>query len=178
MDVQSQAAEGHPENARMMHKDVMFITTHVVGSNNNFEVRDPKAVAEFFARDAANVKWLKDSFAAGKDAKAIVIAMQADMFEFDWNEFDDETFLRHSGFTNIGNALIEASTAYGKPVLLVYGDSHVYRNSRPFPTKAPNVMALEVPGDKQMHAVEVTVDTSTSGVFSTALIKNPALPTQ
>jgi hypothetical protein len=178
MDVQSQAAEGHPENARMMHKDVMFITTHVVGSNNNFEVRDPKAVAEFFARDAANMKWLKDSFATGKDAKAIVIAMQADMFEFDWNEFDDETFLRHSGFTNIGNALIEASAAYGKPVLLVYGDSHVYRNSRPFPTKAPNVMALEVPGDKQMHAVEVTVDTITSGVFSTALIKNPALPTQ
>jgi hypothetical protein len=175
LDVVSQGAEGYPENARMMHKDVMFATVHVVGSNNNFEVRDPKAVAEFFARDAANVKWLREAFVQGKDAKAIVISMQADMFEFDWNSFNDETFLRHSGFTNIGNALIEEAAKYQKPVLLIYGDSHVYRNLRPFPTKAPNVLSIEVPGDKQMHAVEILVDTATAGIFSNSLIKNPAL---
>jgi hypothetical protein len=178
IDLTSQVAEGLPENARMTHKDVMFVTTHIVGSNNNFEVRDPKAATEFFTRDKANVAWIKESFAAGKDAKALVIAIQANMFEFDWNPFDDETFLRHSGFTNVGNTLMEEAVKFGKSVLLIYGDSHVYRNSRPFPTKAPNVAALEVPGDKQMHAVEVTVDTTTSGVFSNTLIKNPALATQ
>jgi hypothetical protein len=177
-DVISQAADGFPENARKMHKDVMFVTVHVVGSNNNFEVRDPKAVAEFFARDAANVKWLKDAFAQAQSAKAIVVAMQADMFEFDWNAFKDETFLRHSGFTNIGNTLIEESAKYQKPVLLVYGDSHVYRNSRPFPMKAPNVLAIEVPGENEMHAVEITVDVNTSGVFSNVMIRNPAIKTQ
>lgn len=177
MDVTSMAAEGYPENARMMMNDVMFMTAHNVGSNNNFEPRDVNAVTEFMARDAANVKWLDESFAAAKDSKALVLGIQADMFEFDWNEFGDETWLRHAGFINFGNKLIELSAAYGKPVLLVYGDSHMYHESRPFPTKAPNVLALEVPGEKLMHAVEVTVDTATSGVFSTMLVKNPALAT-
>ncbi len=175
VDVSSQAAEGYPENARMMHKDVMFITAHVVGSNNNFEVRDPAAVAEFFARDAADVKWMNESFAAAKDAKAIVIGIQANMFEFDWNVEGDETWLRHSGFTNIGKAIIENATTFGKPVLLVYGDSHIYSAGRPFPTTAPNVLSLQVPGEEQMHAVQVTIDTGTTGVFSTAFVKNPGL---
>jgi hypothetical protein len=175
LDVTSQAAEGYPENAMMIHKDVAFIVVHVPGSNNNFEIRDPKAVAEFFTRDAADVKWINASFASAKDAKAIVIGMQANMFEFDWNAEKDETWLRHSGFLNIGNAIIENAAKFGKPVLLVYGDSHTYSSGRPFPTKAPNVISLQVPGEKQMDAVEVTIDTATTGVFSTSLIKNPAL---
>ncbi len=175
VEVTSQSADGYPENAMLMHRDVAFVTLHVPGSNNNFEVRDPKAVAEFFARDAANVNWVNDSFANAKDAKAVVIGMQANMFEFDWNSANDETWLRHSGFSNIGTAIIENAAKFGKPVLLVYGDSHVYSNGRPFPNKAANVMSLQVPGEKDMHAVEVTIDTATSGVFSTSLIKNPAL---
>lgn len=174
-DLTSQAAAGYPENARAVVNGVIFVTAHVVGSNNNFEIRDKAAVEEFFARNEANVTWLKDSFAAAKDAPALVLGIQADMFEFDWNAFGDETWLRHSGFQSFGTALIEEAAAYGEPVLLVYGDSHVYRQSRPFPTKAPNVLALEVPGEAQMHAVEVTVDTATSGVFSTMLVKNEAL---
>jgi len=178
MALSSQAAAGYPENARMMLNDVMFVTAHVVGSNNNFEVRDPAAVAEFFARDAANVAWLQESFAAAADLPALVLSIQADMFEFDWNEFDDYTWLRHSGFINFGNALVAESAAFGKPVLLIYGDSHMYRISRPFPLAAANVMALEVPGEALMHAVEVTVDTATSGVFSTSLVVNPAVVTE
>ncbi|MEO8531779.1 MAG: metallophosphoesterase [Deltaproteobacteria bacterium] len=175
LDEETQVASGYPENARLMLNDVMFVTTHVVGSNNNFEVRDPKAVEEFFARDAANIVWLKESFAAAKDSKALVISMQADMFEFDWNEFDDYAWLRHSGFATFGNALISEAAAYGKPVLLVYGDSHMYREARPFPLAAPNVLALEVPGEAHMDAVEVTVDVATGPVFSTMLLKNPAM---
>lgn len=178
LDVTSQATAGYPENARLMLNDVMFVTAHVVGSNNNFEIRDTAAVQEFFARDAANLAWLDESFAAATTSNALVLSIQADMFEFDWNEFGDETFLRHSGFQNFGTRLIELSAAYGKPVLLVFGDSHVFRQMRPFPTKAPNVMGLEVPGDDAMHAVEVTVDTTTSGVFSVMQVTNPALASQ
>jgi Calcineurin-like phosphoesterase len=177
MDVTSQTVDGMPENARMIMNEVMFVTAHVVGSNNNFEIRDANAVTEFFARDAANLKWLEESFAAAAESKALVLSIQADMFEFDWNEFDDETWLRHSGFQNFGNKLIELSAAFGKPVLLVYGDSHMYRQSRPFPTKAPNVLALEVPGETLMHAVEITIDPATTGVFSTAIVINPAVKT-
>ncbi len=179
MDVTSQAAAGYPENVRMVMNDVMFVTTHVVGSNNNFEIRDINAVTEFMARDAANVAWLEESFAAAGDSKALVLSLQADMFEFDWNAFDDETWLRHSGFSAFGPKLIELSAAYAKPVLLVYGDSHTYRQSRPFPAKANNVLALEVPGEADMHAVEITIDTATSGVFSASFVTNPAVkPTE
>jgi hypothetical protein len=173
-DLTSDAAAGYPENARMTLNDVMFVTAHVVGSNNNFEIRDKVAVDEFFARNDADIAWLKASFAAAKDQKALVLGIQADMFEFDWTAAD-ETWLRHSGFQSFGKTLIEEAAAFGKPVLLVYGDSHTYRQTRPFPLGAPNVLALEVPGEEQMHAVEVTVDTATTGVFSTMLIRNEAL---
>lgn len=174
-DVTSQAAEGYPENARMTYKGVAFITAHVPGSNNNFEVRDPKAVAEFFARDAADVKWINDSFTAAKESKAIVIGIQANMFEFDWNMEKDETWLRHSGFLNVGNAIIDNAAKFGKPVLLVYGDSHTYNVMQPFPAKAKNVTALEVPGDKDMNAVKVVIDPAATQPFVTTVLKNPAL---
>jgi hypothetical protein len=179
-DVASDAATGYPENARMMHKGVMFVTAHVVGSNNNFEVRDPAAVAEFFARDKANTDWLKASFAeaTAQNASALVLSIQANMFEFDFNFQGNEGWLRHSGFLTFGEALKAEAVAFGKPVLVVYGDSHIYSSSRPFPTKAPNILALQVPGEDQMHAVEITIDPTTSGVFSDAFVRNPALTTQ
>ncbi len=173
--VESQAAAGYPENARMVFNDIMFVTAHVVGSNNNFEVRDPAAVEEFFARDAANVAWLRESFAAAGDAPALVLAIHANMFEFDWNEFGRANWLRHSGFQTFGTALKEEAAAFGKPVLLIYGDSHIFRQSRPFQAEAPNLMALEVPGAADMHAVEIGVDPDMPGIFSIAFLRNPAL---
>lgn len=87
--------------------------------------------------------------------------------------FSEENWLRHSGFNKFGPALQTAAAAYGKPVLLFYGDSHVFRQMRPFPTKAPNIMSLEVFGSKQMHAAQIAVDTSAPGVFSVAPLINP-----
>lgn len=173
--VEHQGAEGYPENARVMLGGVMFVTAHVVGSNNNFETRDPAAVAEFFARGAATTRWLTDSFAAAGNAAAMVVAIQADMFEFDFNAFGDESWLRHSGFGTFGPALQQAARDFARPVLLVYGDSHVFRVWRPFPKTAPNVTGLEVFGAADMHAVEVTADTATPGVFAFAPLMNPAL---
>ncbi|MEO1494228.1 MAG: metallophosphoesterase [Pseudomonadota bacterium] len=172
--VQTQAKRGFPENARMMHKGVGFITAHVVGSNNNFEIRDPAAVAEFFERDRATTGWMRQSFETFADADAIVLAIHADMFEFDFNAFGKERWLRHSGFARFGPALQKAASAFAKPVLLIYGDSHKHVVFRPFPETAPNVTALEVFGAKNMHAVEVTVDTK-AGTFGIAPILNPKL---
>lgn len=172
--LQHQARRGLPENARMMHKGVGFITAHVVGSNNNFEIRDPAAVAEFFERDRATTGWLRQSFESMSDAKAIVVAIHADMFEFDFNEFGKERWLRHSGFARFGPTLQKVASAYGKPVLLVFGDSHKHKVFRPFPRSAPNVTAMEVFGAKNMHAVEVTVDTE-AGTFGITPIWNPKL---
>jgi len=65
---------------------------------------------------------------------------------------------------------------FDKPVLLVYGDSHIFRVTRPFPKTAPNITGLEVFGSADMHAVEVSVDTNDPAVFGFKSVYNPALP--
>lgn len=174
--VSSQADQGFPENAYFEHDDIAVITTHVVGSNNGFEPRVPEAAVEFFARDAANIDWLREGFTRGAAKSAIIVAIHADMFEFDFDMFGNRRWLRHSGFINFGNALREEVKSYGKPVLLIFGDSHVFRVFRPFRDSLPNLMALEVFGANHMHGVEVTVDTSRPSVFGFAPVLNPALP--
>ncbi len=178
--VDSMADRGYPENARFLHKGVMFATAHVVGSNNNFEPREISAIEEFMARDSANREWLTETFEAAREfgSKALVLAIHADMFEADFGpSWAPESWLRHSGFASFGQLLIAEAAAFEQPVLLIYGDSHVFRQSRPFPIGAPNLMALEVPGSKQMHAVEVSVDPDSPGAFAVTLVWNPALAT-
>lgn len=168
---------GYPENARFVKAGVHFITAHVVGSNNNFEVRDPRAAREFFARDKANVAWLNAGFdkAVAMKAKALVLVIHADMFKPGFFRAKKEAFSGASGFKRFGDALIKKAAAFKKPVLLIYGDTHVYDIMRPFRKKAPNVVALQVFGAKHMHAVKVTVDTGTSGVFAILPVMNKAL---
>lgn len=169
------------ENARFMKDDVMFVTAHVVGSNNNFEPRDPKAVAEFFARDKANIAWTYDSFAKAKSdgAKAVVVAVHAEVFDA---KTDDADFPRHSGHADWAAALIEAAERFGGPVLLIHGDSHVFTIDRPFTKRQDgrrrrieSITRLEVFGEREMHAVEVTVDTGNAYPFAFRPIMNPAL---
>ncbi|GAB3126242.1 metallophosphoesterase [Novispirillum itersonii] len=158
------------ENARFTHKGVMVVTAHVVGSNNNFEVRDPAAVAEFFARDAANVEWIRSSFAKAKaeNARVLVLAMQANPLDSDVN---GET-PGHSGFNRTLDAFAEEAAAFGKPVLFIHGDTHYFRIDHPFKTRdkdkkvLDNVTRLEVYGEKQVHAVKVSIDPDSEDTFS------------
>ncbi len=165
------------ENARFSKGGIQFITAHVVGSNNNFEVRDAKAALEFFKRDKANIAWLQSSFAQAiaHNAKAIVLAIHADMFEFGFNRFGRERFLRHSGFKNFGAALVGHAKTFGRPVLLIFGDSHIFRIFRPFKRSAPNITALEVYGARNMHAVKITVRPNDAFPFTFQPLLNPAL---
>ncbi len=173
--VDSQVAGGFPENTYFEHDDIAVIAAHVVGSNNGFEPRVPEAAIEFFARDAANIAWLRAGFERAADKNVIVVAIHADMFEFDFDMFGNRRWLRHSGFINFGAALREEVKRYGKPVLLIFGDSHVFRVFRPFRDSLPNLMALEVFGANHMHAVEVNVDTTRPSVFGFAPVLNPQL---
>ena len=167
----------YPENARFVKEGVHFVVAHVVGSNNNFEVRDRRAIAEFFARDKANVAWLNAGFdkATAANAKALVLAIHADMFNPGFFRAKKEAFSGASGFKRFGDALLKKAAAFKKPVLLIYGDSHKYQITRPLSKKAPNVLALQVFGAKQMHAVKVMVDTNKPAVFDVQPIKNKAL---
>lgn len=174
-----QGAAGHPENARVRIGDVMFVTAHVVGSNNGFEPRDRATVLEYFDRNEANLRWLKESFAAADDAAALVLAIHGDMFEFGFGpRWNREAFLRHSGFKSFGEALIREANAFERPVLLTYGDSHIFRMFRPFPRSAPNITALESFGHPHMHALEILIDTEAGYPFAVRPLLNPDQPLQ
>lgn len=148
------------ENQRWQHQGVVFATLHIIGSNNNFEVRDAAAVREFFERDAANVAWLQSTFEQARqaDAQALVLAFQADMFE-PRNAWED--FPGWSGFRRvIGETLLPLAAKWGKPVLVIHGDSHQFRIDQPFTLdKKPlaNVTRLIVPGERDVRAVRVSV---------------------
>ena len=177
--VQSQASEGPAqakfvENLRWQHQDVLFATVHVVGSNNNFEVRDPHAVAEFFERDRANIAWIESTFEQARrvGAKALVFAMQGDPFELKsaWEDFPP-----HSGFrASLGQTLLPLAAAARIPILLVHGDSHVFRFDQPFRLgKEPigNLSRLIVPGANDMRAVRIEVDTSAAHPWRISLLE-------
>ena len=168
------------ENSRFRHDDVWFVTAHVVGSNNNLDgppVEGSEAAQEFLARDEADRVWLADSFdkAADANAKAMVIAIHADMFG-DGFDPQRETFAPDSGFKGFAETLVRKAKFFEKPVLLLFGDSHEFRVFRPFPRSAGNLTTMEVYGAELMHAVAITVDPATTPVFTFDPVQNPALP--
>lgn len=155
------------ENVRFVMNGVLFVTTHVVGSNNNFEPRDRNAAMEFFERDAANVAWLDAAFAKAKaeNLKAVVIMAQADLYDIrqKWPAIPSA-----SGFIGTVKAIERGSKLFGRPILYVHGDEHRFVVDRMVGTDLkpiPNTMRLQVYGASQVHGVLVMVEPDTPGVF-------------
>ncbi len=161
------------ENQRWVVDNVLFVTLHIVGSNNNFETRDSSATHEFFARDAANIAWIRKAFklAETNQYRAIVFAFQANVFisRSMWEDFP-----AWSGFRNsIGQTLLPLAKEWNKPILIIHGDGHQLHFDQPFKSKGyvmSNITRLEVPGASDVRAVKVTVDLSKDHVFGVSLI--------
>lgn len=159
LSAQSEQAEfkRYVENRRWTQAGVLFATIHVVGSNNNWQPELP-SVSEFVARDAANIAWLRESFAQAQaqGSMAVVLAMQADTFYGSAGP--------NSGFTQLLAALQTEISAWGKPVLLIQGDTHDYKLDRPLKNAQgqamPQVLRIVVPGDRHPNAVLVDIDAS------------------
>lgn len=164
------------ENARFLHREVLFVTLHIVGSNNNLATREPQAIAQFMERDRANIDWIQDAFAlaATHDARAIVFAFQADVLVA---SSGGEAFPIGSGFrTSIGETLLPLAAGWGRPVLLINGDSHRFRLDRPFTVQGNelrNVARLTVPGERDVRAVKVSVTPGSPDPFSFELLRAP-----
>jgi len=161
------------ENQRWVVDEVLFVTLHIVGSNNNFETRDARATKEFFARDAANIAWIREAFklAEKNQYRAIVFAFQANVF-FSRSMFED--FPAWSGFRNsIGQTLLPLAKEWNKPMLIIHGDGHQLHFDQPFKIKGKvmsNITRLEVPGASDVRAVNVNIDLSKDQVFGISLI--------
>ena len=130
------------ENARWEREGVLFATVHVPGSDNN-RPRDgrtasvpPGAAAEYPARNRANLAWIAETFAEAERGGhgAVVFALQADLY------FRDRCGRGTvAGHLDTRAALAEGARRYGRPVLLLHGDSHFYLEDRPVP-EAPNLI--------------------------------------
>jgi hypothetical protein len=162
------------ENQRWVIEDVLFVTVHIVGSNNNFETRNVHSAQEFFKRDAANIAWIRSAFEQAKtmNYKALVFAFQANVF---MSRSKWEDFPAWSGFRNsIGQTLLPLAESWGRPVLLINGDGHQFHFDHPYKIKGKilsQVTRLEVPGASDVRAVKVTVDTSKNNMFSVEMIE-------
>jgi hypothetical protein len=169
----SQGGNGGPfdpyvENARFEKSGVVFATVHVVGSNNGFTPANRAAANEFFERDAANAAWIDAAFRRAADigAAAVVLAWQADVMNPVQRLFG---LPDASAYRATIAAVARNARAFGKPVLIVHGDTHVFE-VMPFldVTRKPvgGVLRLQVMGEAYVHAVRVHVDPATAAVFS------------
>lgn len=153
----------YAENLRFLHEGVMFIALHVVGSKNNID-----QPLEFQQRQAANETWLRAAFDAARtqQAQAAVVMMHANpMLEM------AATDPRRGGFAAITDSLFKEAEAFGRPVLLIHGDTHHYRFDQPLraralPAALRTLSRLEVHGSPSPRWTEVSVDLSRPEIFS------------
>ena len=171
-----QSQTGFPENARFTYGRVVFVALHVIGSNNALEPWEtPTAIASaaprdgqlaaFRQREAANVAWLAAAFgqASASDAIAVVVLMQANpRFELPPGD------RRRAGFEAVVDALGRLAGEFGRPVLLLHGDGHVYLVDRPLADGSPpvpNLRRVQAFGYPWTEWIRIEVDSASATVF-------------
>ncbi|MFD8389179.1 hypothetical protein ACFV2N_08215 [Streptomyces sp. NPDC059680] len=123
------------ENVMWAQNDIVFATINVPGGSNNDAdpwYKVPTATQaqtdERTNRTAADVRWLDAAFAdaRARHAKAVVITAQADMWDLDGKTKDHLT-----NYEPIISEVAAKTTEFGRPVLMLNGDSHLYRSDNP-----------------------------------------------
>ena len=164
------------ENVWFERNKVMFGTINVPGgSNNNTDIWygtptiSNAQTVEISTRTAANLRWLDTIFAkatANGDA-AVVLQIQADM----WDQ-DGVTKAHLTEYKQFIDKIAANAKAFGKPVLLVNGDSHNFRSDNPLVPGATCVVenpAVGVVGAPLVAATAAVAcsDASVAGVAAT-----------
>jgi hypothetical protein len=128
------------ENTMWMESQVVFAALNVPGSNDDkaswgttlpADAGDyPSQATERATRAQANSAWLDKAFAiaTGNNAAGVVLLFQADMW--------DQT-ASLNGFDTLVVKIGNLAAAFGKPVLLLEGDSHVFRVDYPYTASSP-----------------------------------------
>ena len=123
------------ENVIWQRDGVVFTTLNVPGGSNNdadpwygAPSASPQQTTEAANRTGAALRWLDRAFrtASKAHARAVVWFAQADMWDLDGKDPSHLT-----NYEPIIGTLASRSKSYGKPVLLLNGDSHIYRSDNP-----------------------------------------------
>lgn len=155
------------ENVRWQHGAVLFVGLNVSGSNNNFG-RSAISDGEYRRRNAANIAWLTQSFelANRRLMRAVVVVIHANpLFEL------PETEIARRGYNEFLRHLRAETIAFGKPVVLVHGDSHNQRVDHPlFDRKTGRALRsftrVETFGSPFLGWVKVSVDPEKPELFT------------
>ena len=150
------------ENVRWVRGRVVFAGLNVPGSENNF------GTAEYGPRNAANLAWIRDAFALARreQLRAVMFILQANP------HFDLPATNRvRRGFNDMLALLERETIAFGKPVVFVHGDSHIFRIDQPlFGTRSKrrieNFTRVETYGNPDVHWIQVSVDWRDPEVFT------------
>jgi hypothetical protein len=166
------AQDGFPENTLFSRSQVVFAALHVVGSDNGLAPwfggketaeQTEQRLAEVAAREAAALEWIDAAFdrAEAEEAEGVLLAMQA----------DTEQGGGQSGFTAIRDRIAARAAEFGRPVLLLQGDSHDYLVDKPF-AQAPLLTRVVVEGETIDEYLRLTVDPKTDAVFSWTRVRS------
>jgi hypothetical protein len=144
------------ENVMFERDDIVYVTANIPGGSNNDSdvwyaaLKETKAQSdERNDRIDATKHWLDTAFrfAQEEHARGVVISAQADMW-------DPEKGAAHqAGYEPIVSALATDVAAFGRPVLMLNGDSHVYRSDNPLSPTAGCTweLATPCPSDAYIH---------------------------
>ena len=145
------------ENVMWAERDIVFVNINVPGGSNNdadpwygipatdsaswssdlktqVDALRTEQNTEIANRTAADTRWLDAAFALANSshAKGVVINTQADMWDL-----DSKTPAHLTNYEPIISDIAANTTAFGRPVLLFNGDSHLYRSDNPMVQGAP-----------------------------------------
>jgi hypothetical protein len=131
------------ENVMWTHGNVVFASINITGSNNDKATWGtplpanassfPSQPNEQATRAQATRAWIDRAFARGREAKAVVLMFQADM----WDGSLANRATTIDGYDDIVTQIGTLAAQFGKPVLLLEGDSHVFRIDQPFDPSSP-----------------------------------------
>jgi hypothetical protein len=125
------------ENVMWEQSKTVFVTLNIPGGSNNDidpwyakthpSAWNPDQQAEMDQRTGADVRWLNAAFALAEahNAHSVVIVGQADM----WDTTDAPA--HQTNYEKIIAAFASNARTFGKPVLYLNGDSHIYRSDNP-----------------------------------------------
>ena len=172
---------------------VLFVTLNVPGSNDDTLpwnggtaqvpgdpypaqafLDEPARRKEMSERQPANRRWLSRAFEQAKrdDVKAMLIVIQADMWD---------TTAALSAYTPFVNQLAALVVDFGRPVLLLNGDSHLFETDHPLadpasvlgqvhkvPYPVRNLTRITVQGSTNVphEWLRLTIDPRASEVFT------------
>ena len=142
VDNQEHPTDGqYVENVMWVKGDVLFVTMNVPGGSNNdadpwygAPTASPQQTTEAANRTGADLRWLDRAFTTASQirARSVVVMTQADMWDLDGKDVS-----HLAAYEPIVSSLASHTTAFGKPVLLLNGDSHVYRSDNPLQQASP-----------------------------------------